>query len=448
MEFIEMSHKIPVIDGVDVLVLGGGPAGFGAAYTAALGGANTMLVEQMGALGGVATSGLMSHWTGDTRGGLYETLINRAYKFERLREKNIISDEEIKERAAKIGIQPEQIINPESLKIVLLEMVQEVGVKLRLYTFVSDVIVENNQITGVILDSKSGKQCVKAKIIIDATGDGDVAEKAGAPYKKGREEDGKMQPVTIMYKVAGVDLELLKYVPGFEYSYQIEAGDLQTISRKHISAPAGHVLIYPTTLPGMVTLNMTNSIGIDGTKSEDLTRGEMVCKSQIEDIMRFLRDYVPGFKKAFVVSSAPAIGVRETRHFLGDYTLSEADISEARFHEDWIVGKVRFNFDIHNLDGAGLDEHGVQKEFKQEKGYTIPYGCFLPQKIDNLLLAGRNISGTHKAHSSYRVMPICVNMGQGVGVAASLAVKENIFPRQIEVKKIQDILLSQGAMID
>ncbi|MFY9592706.1 MAG: FAD-dependent oxidoreductase, partial [Caldicoprobacterales bacterium] len=201
---------------------------------------------------------------------------------------------------------------------------------------------------------------------------------------------------------------------------------------------------YPTTLPGVVTCNMTNCIDVDGTKAEDLTRATYICRKQIDSIVDFLREYIPGYENCYVISSASMIGVRETRHFEGEYTITEEDILEARVFDDWAVTRAHFNFDVHNLSGSGLDETGMQKKFPQQKGYTIPYRCFVPKKVDNLLLAGRNISGTHMAHSNFRVMPICANMGQSVGIAAALCARDGITPRELNVKKLQDILMEQG----
>lgn len=420
----EPEKQIPVKTEVEVLVVGGGPAGFSAAVNAARNGADTMLIEQAGDIGGVATTGLMSHWTGKTRGGFYEEILEKSADGPK-----------------------KHTINPEKLKTVMLKMLSEAGVKLQLYTFATDAIVEDSILKGVIIESKSGREAIMADIIIDASGDGDIAARAGVPYHKGRESDGKMQPMTLMFKVAGVDTDRVKFVGGFEQTYEIEAGDLQTVADEIIPDPAGHVLIYPTTLPGTVTCNMTNCIDVDGTKAEDLTRAEYVCRSQLEPIVDFLREHVPGFEECYVISSASIIGVRETRHFEGEYTLTEQDILSARVFEDWVVTKAHFNFDVHNVSGSGLDETGVQKHFSQPEGYTIPYRCFIPRKIDNLLLAGRNISGTHMAHSNFRVMPICANMGQAVGTAGALAVKRGVTPRNLDVSIIQEELKKQGVSV-
>jgi Dehydrogenases (flavoproteins) len=428
----EPQKQIPVADEVDVLVVGGGPAGFSAAVCAAREGADTMLIEQSGDVGGVATSGLMSHWTGKTEGGFYEEILNRSA--------------DVPEGSASAGFNGglRQVINPERLKTVMLEMLQEAGVKLRLYTFSSEAIVEDDCIRGVITQSKAGRQAILAKVVIDATGDGDIAASAGAPYAKGRESDGKMQPMSVMFKVAGVDVEHGVFPGSFEETFPVPAGDIQTLGREHIPAPAGHVLLYKTTLPGVVTCNMTNCIDVDGTDPADLTRATYVCRSQIDPIVRFLRGYVPGFENCYAISSASIVGVRETRHFQGERQITEQDIREARVFDDWAVTRVRFNFDVHNMTGNGLDQTGEQKKFRQEKGYTIPYGCLVPVKIDGLLLAGRNISGTHMAHSNFRVMPICANMGQAAGVASALCVHRAVQPRRLDVKVLQARLMELG----
>lgn len=427
----EPIKQIEVVEEVEVLVLGAGPAGVSAAICAAREGAKTMLVEQTGDVGGIATVGLMSHWTGNTEGGFYEEILER-------------SAELYEEKQNGFNGNNRQIINPEKLKTVLLEMLYEAQVRLRLYTFASSAIMEGEKITGVIVESKSGREAIKAKIVIDATGDGDIAAKAGAPFYKGREYDGLMQPVTIMFKVAGVDTNHAVFPGGFEETFEVPEGDLQTLGRMNLTSLAGHVLLYRTTLPGVVTCNMTNCIGIDGTNAGDLTKATYECRKQMNDIVSFLQKFVPGFEECYLISSASLLGVRETRHFQGEHKITEEDIVGAKVFEDWAVTKASFNFDVHNMTGNGLDATGVQKKFKQRKGYTIPYGCFVPLMVDQLFLAGRDICGTHMAHSNYRVMPICANMGQAVGVAASICIKENRMPRELEVKRLQSRLMELG----
>lgn len=287
----------------------------------------------------------------------------------------------------------------------------------------------------------SGREAVLAKTVIDATGDGDVAAKAGVPYFLGRETDGLMQPVTIMFKVAGVDYERAVFPGSFETTVETEKGELQALAKEKLPFPAGHVLLYRTSLPGVVTCNMTNAIGISGVDADDLTRGEMICRSQMEAIVGFLREYVPGYENCCQISSASLLGVRETRHFKGMYTLTQQDILNRASFEDWVVREARFNFDVHNLTGASLDKTGVQKHFPKDNSYEIPYRCLIPQGVEGLLLAGRCISGTHMAHSNYRVMPMCVVMGEAAGYAAALSVKQGKSVAEVAAADIQALLL-------
>ena len=170
----------------------------------------------------------------------------------------------------------------------------------------------------------------------------------------------------------------------------------------------------------------------------------MACRSQIRPIIKFLREFVPGFGNCFLLGAASAVGVRETRHFQGEYTLTEDDILEAKTFPDWAVTGAHFNFDIHRLDGSGLDPSGMQRKFPQSRPFTIPYGCLVPKKVEGLLLAGRCISGTHKAHSAFRVMPICANIGQAAGTAAALCARQGVLPRNLPVADLQAALARQG----
>ena len=405
-----------------VLVVGSGPAGMAAAYTAAKSGVDVTIVEQCGDLGGISTSGLMSHWTGNCGSPFYHEVLKRSAQKNDGDHKNKITT----------------IIDPEKLKTIYLEMLINLGCHVMLYTFAEDAICEGDVLLGITAINKSGKHRIFADVIIDASGDGDIAARSGAEFTLGRETDGNMQPVTIMFKVAGVNTDDAVFLGSFESTYMTEKGELQALAKEYLPPPAGHVLLYKTTLPGIVTCNMTNCIQIDGTNADDLTKGTLICRKQMELIIHFLREFVPGYENCFIISSASLIGVRETRHFKGEYTLTEQDILTARVFDDWVVRDASFNFDVHNLSGAGLDQTGVQANFSQKKGYTIPYRCLLPEKKENLLLAGRNISGTHIAHSNFRAMPICAGIGEAAGAAAAIAIHKSIPLRKVDPKKIQE----------
>lgn len=420
----EPAREIPVAGEYDVIAAGAGPAGVSAAVTAARNGARVLLIEAGGAPGGISTCGLMSHFTGTVNSSLYREILTR------MAEKNE------GEGHGKVVVQ----IDPEKLKNVYWEMLLEAGVDVRLYTFVCGALTEGNRVTGIVTESKSGREAFLGEVTVDGTGDGDVAARAGAAFTLGRESDGKMQPCTLMFKIAGVDTEHAVFLGSFESTFRTPRGELQALAREHLPFPAGHVLTYRSTLPGIVTLNMTNAIGIDGTNADDLTRAERICRSQMEAIVEFLREYVPGYEHCYIISAGSMMGVRETRHFHGVRTLTEDDILAARVFDDWVVRDAAFNFDVHNITGAGLDKTGVQDGFPQRKGYTIPYGCLVPEKLDGLLLSGRNISGTHMAHSNFRVMPICVGIGEAGGAAAAIAVRRKIDLRDVDPKEIQEIL--------
>lgn len=449
----EPARTIPVREEVDVLVVGGGPAGISAAVSAGRLGAKTMLVEQFGDVGGVSTVGLMSHWTGKTRGGFYEEILDASQNADSqaIRETPFLR----------------QAINPEKLKTAYLDLLDGAGVKLRLYTMAERALRRettsarsgddspgspgahgdaNNAetVTGIVTESKSGREAILASRVIDASGDGDIAADAGVPFHKGRESDGLMQPMTLMFKVAGVETDRAVFPGGFEDNVSIPAGKIQELGKEHLPAPAGHVLLYRSSLPGVVTCNMTNVIGVDGTDAADLTKAHVTTRRQLDAIVAFLRRFVPGFENCYVIDSASAIGVRETRHFQGEYVLTREDILAARVFDDWVVTKAHFNFDVHNLTGSGLDETGAQKKFPQKRGYTIPYRCLLPLGVENLLLAGRNISGSHMAHSNFRVMPIVANVGQAAGIAAALSVSRGVSPRELPARAIQEVLIQTG----
>ena len=420
----ENAKELPIAGEYDVIVAGSGPAGTAAAVMAGRMGAKVLIIEWNNSIGGISTSGLMSHWTGSVTSQMYTEILQRS------------ADMNEGEQKGKI----QQFINPENLKTVYLDMLKDANVDVLLYTFVCGVVMEGDQLTGVITESKSGRRVFRSKVVVDGTGDGDVAAFAGVEYHKGRESDGKMQPTTLMFKVAGVDMSRAVLLGSFESTYQTEKGELQALAKEHIPYPAGHLLAYKSTLPGIVTCNMTNCTDIDGTKAEDLTRAEIVCRSQMPAIVKYLREFVPGFENCYIISAGSMMGVRETRHFKGVYTLNENDILTAKVFDDWVVRGAHFNFDVHNMTGSGLDATGVQKHWTQPKGYTIPYGCLVPEKIKGLLLSGRNISGTHIAHSNYRVMPICVGIGAAAGAAAAAAIKKGVQVRDIKGEELQDRL--------
>lgn len=421
--------SLPCVDDVDVLVCGGGPAGIGAALRAAREGMSVMIVEMGGCLGGVATAGMMSHWGGRSSSKIMQEIFVRSHEKD-LGYTWIDSNEPGKTNGIPHDLQ----------MIVLEEMMREDNVKILYYTMVCDAVLCDDRIIGVTVQNKSGRGFIKAKCVVDSTGDGDVAASAGVPFFKGRESDGKMQPCTLMFKIGGVDYERAVFPPSFESRVPTEKGELQELGDKLLPFPAGHVLLYRQPEPDTVCVNMTNAIGIDGTDAKSVSEGMQICRSQIMPIIRFLREYAPGYERCWLMSSASLLGIRETRHFEGIEAISADDILEAKYCENWVVRHAFFNFDVHNLTGSSLDKTGVQKEWKQTGNYTIPYGCLLPKNVEGLLLSGRNISGSHLAHSNFRIMSVCIALGEAAGAAAALSVKQGKRLRDVNVKEIQEIV--------
>ena len=425
---VKKEPALPCIADVDVLVCGGGPAGVGAALRAARQGVSVMIVEMGGCLGGIATAGLMSHWSGRSSSKIMQEIFVRSREID-------LNYSWIDKNDAGAHAIPHDL-----LMIILEEMMKEAGVQILYHTFCCEAVMDKDRITGVTIQNKTGKGFIKATCVIDATGDGDVAASAGVPYFKGRETDGKMQPCTLMFKIGGVDYETAEFPYAFECTVETDKGELQALAKELLPFPAGHVLLYRQPEPNTVCVNMTNAINIDGTDAKSVTEGIITCRSQIMPIIHFLREYVPGYENCWLMSTASLIGIRETRHFEGLESLSAEDIIEAKIYDNWVVRRAYFNFDVHNLTGASLDKTGIQKNWKQDADYTIPYGCLLPVNVEGLLLSGRNISGSHLAHSNFRVMSVCIALGEAAGAAAAVAVKQKISLRDVAVEEIQNLV--------
>ena len=328
---LEPARETPVASECDVLVCGGGPAGFAAAVAAARAGADTLLLEQSNCLGGMSTAGMMSHWSGCDSSPIGLEITDRMRRY----------------GALPPGWREDRrwCCSHEALKEAMFEIAAEAGVRVQLHTWVAGAVVEGGAAKGAITESKSGREAVLAKVSVDATGDGDLAARAGAAFDLGREVDGACQPATLMFLLGGVDTERAILPPSFESLVQVPKGEIQALGKARLPAPAGHVLLYPTRLPGCVCVNMTNAVGVDATDARSVTRAEIECRAQIEPIVAFLREFAPGYEKCYALASAQNVGIRESRHFRGLYTLTAEDIVAGRSFDDWIAVRNWFNFD-------------------------------------------------------------------------------------------------------
>lgn len=396
----------------DVAVIGAGPSGIAAAISAANAGADVLLIEKNGYVGGMSTAGLLNVWCGAAKGGIYGKI--RAA----VTEKRVVR----------------HVYNPETLKGVYLSMLSEAGVTLLLHSVFVNAETENGSIKHLCVLCGTDVEKIRAKVYIDSTGNGAVAKSAGVPYSKGRESDGRMQPMSLEFTVGGVDDERAVY-PTFRTYPELQEKMKSYVAEGKIEEPCGHVIIVEGFLPGTAFVNMTNVIGKDGTKAEDLTAAELLTRRQVPQIVNFLRECVPGYENCVLLQTANTIGVRETLHFKGQYVLNENDLINGTVFEDWIAKNVGASFGNHNLEGSGADKNNLPQK---PTNYTIPYRSILPIGVDNLLLNGRNISGTHMAHASFRMMPICMAIGEGAGAAAAYAATNGVPLREVDVRNIQD----------
>lgn len=444
----------------DVLVVGGGPAGIGAALGAAEAGAKVVLVERYGFLGGNATAGLVltwaSYYTSSEQPIALETDEVTLFPIDHGVGEPIIAGvlAKIVERLVKAGgaLAPSHKtgfmvpFDPEIFKLEVLEMLDAAGVEMLFHSFASGVYEENST-RGVIFETKSGPIVIKAKIIIDCTGDGDIAVFAGAPFEVGRLEDGTVQPMTLMFLMEGFQKSRFE-------AYAREHPDQwcgvqglkefmrEAFSKGELAVPRENILLFGGVREGHVSVNSTRIINVFGADVWDLTKAEIEGRRQVAQLTAFFRKYVPGFEKAYVAQTASSASVRETRRIIGEYKLTATDVLNAHKFSD-VIALGAYPVDLHNPLGRGT----VLKRIKPGRAYDIPLRCLIPLKVENMLVAGRCISGTHMANASYRTMPICFATGQAAGVCAAIAVKNNQTSRSVSAATVQEELIRQGAKL-
>jgi hypothetical protein len=337
--------------------------------------------------------------------------------------------------------------DPELFKLVALELIDEADIRFLLHAFASGVVGEEGRPRGVVFETKSGPLVIEADAIIDCTGDGDIAALAGVSYDIGRDGDKLVQPMTLMFRMVGFERPAFAaYVRDNPSQWRgvhglwdlvakaTEAGDLEL--------PREDILFFATPHEGELSVNSTRVTGVLGTNAWDLTAAEWQSRRQMAQIAEFLKRYVPGFEESYIVQSGSRIGVRESRRIEGDYRMTAEDILTARKFADGIA-RGSYPIDIHNPAGKGT----VLKRVPPGEFYEIPLRCLLPRGVDGLLVAGRCISGTHEAHSSYRVTPTAMATGQAAGVCAALAAKRGRLPRDIAAADVQRVLGRQGATV-
>lgn len=461
---VDESMELPirhaqVIAHTEVLVVGSGPAGFGAAIAAANAGSQVILAERFSTPGGNATIALVApfcsyftHNPVDERMGA-ETFFPTDHGEGTPIIAGVLQQFVEKMIAAGGAIQPSietGYVVPydhEICKQVMSSMFDEANVRFLYHAFASGAIAGPDDVS-VIFETKSGPQVIKAKIVVDCTGDGDVAAAAGAPFEIGRDIDGQVQPMTVYFRMGDLNRnDFFEYVRSNPTQWRGVHGLEELIMKAkqggELDIPRESILLFGTMRKDEVSVNGTRVLHVLGTDVFDLTFAEWEGRRQVGELVRFLQKYVPGFRGAYLVQSGGIVSTRESRRIIGDYQLTVEDIfSEQRF--DDVITLSSYPIDIHNPDGAGT----MLYQLPPGSAYHIPLRCLLPRNLERILVAGRCISGTHEAHSSYRVMPVAMSLGQAAGVCAAIAAKRRMTTREVPYPDVQEELLRQGAILD
>ena len=327
-----------------------------------------------------------------------------------------------------------------------LEMVCDAGAQIRFHTSFVDVVMQGERITDIVFLDKAGLGLLRPKIVIDTSGDGDIAVKAGAPFEVGRREDGKMMPVTLFVTIGNVDDE--RVVTWMREHELLHPGERlfecivkQARARGEWTLEREFLNLYREPTPGQWRVNSTRVQNIDGTNPDDLSRAEIESRRQAWELMRFFRSHCPGLENVQLIATASQVGVRETRHILGGYVLNGQDVLEGRTFDD-AIAQCSYPIDIHDPQGPRGRLEGIRADH-----YEIPYRCLVPRQVDNLLVAGRPISADHEGAASARVIPPCYATGQAAGTAACLSIQQGVTPRSLDVGLLRKTLRGQGAIV-
>ena len=437
----EPARDVPLYGEYDVAVLGGGPAGIAAAVAAARAGRRTLLVERYGFLGGMGTAagvtnfcGLHANVHGEMRRvvqGIASDLLARIDHLGGLNAPHLI-----------LGKILAQAYDTAAYKIAADELLAAHKVDLLFHAFGAGVLMlDQARIDALFVETKAGRQAVRANIFIDCSGDGDLAAWAGAPFEVG-DGHGHMLYPSMMFRLNGIDPEKAgeawRTIPLL--MEQAEARGTHKFPRKGaIVRPQKSQIEWRV---NFTQLKRADGSAINGLEPADLTHGEIDGRRQALDAFYFLRT-VPGFEKSYIVDLPPQLGIRETRRIVGGYQVSGEDVLTCASFPD-SIGVNGWPMEIHTAGDVIFKFPPIP----ESRGYNeLPYRMLVPERIDNLLIAGRCASMTHEGQSAARVSGACFAMGEAAGTAAALALSGNTRPRDVGIEKLQDVLKGQGAFI-
>jgi hypothetical protein len=406
----EPERRTPVVAEVDLLICGGGFAGVAAAVSAAQNGVQPLLLEKAGFLGGLCTAGLVITTPPLDNG------INREIA-RRLKEKSVYvpcrhSESEL--TALKL-----HALDPEIVKYELARMLRENNAEILLHTYIVGPIMEGKKVKGIVMENKAGRQALRAKIVVDATGDADIAVSAGAPFRLVN------RPMTLMFNMAGVNTA--KALAHFGNWGGVRKAVKEAVAKGELLYDLG---LYPEFgSPGVYIENLVypdeinvwsgNLPGMNGVDPKDLTHAELITREHVMRLAHFLKGNIPGFENSRIECTAACVGVRGTRNIIGEACPTLEEVGTTEF-KDMVV-----------------------KPYSQTD-MRLPYGCLLPQEVENLLVAGRCLSAAEEAMGQLRLIPVCSATGQAAGAAAALSLKEGVTPRQLKVSRLQETLMQQG----
>lgn len=407
---VEPERKVPVAAETGVLVCGGGFAGVAAAVCAARNGARVLMVERYGFLGGLVTGGLVITTPPLDNG------INREVA-ERLRQRRVYAP--LQKPGAEMIALKMHAIDPEVVKHELTQMLREAGVELLLHTLIVGSVVEQGAVKGVLIENKAGRQAVLAAMVVDATGDADVAAFSRAPFRVVR------KPITMMFNMAGVDIDrVLSRVGNWSnlkkvVTEAVAQGDLkfELGTTLEWGTPGVHAecLIHP----GEINVWSGNLRGANALDPKQLTDAELITRDHVMRLVAYLQGHVPGFEGSWIELTSPILGVRATRQILGGVSPDMQQVRNTTFADT------------------------VAKPYAEDT-IRLPYGSLLPQGVDNLLVAGRCISADEEAMGQLRLIPVCSATGQAAGTAAALAAREGVTPGKLDISHVQKVLTDQG----
>jgi hypothetical protein len=457
-----MTLEVPLYAEVDVLVVGGGPTGIAAALSAARNGASVLLIEKLGFLGGSATAAQVPAFCpfsdktkAIVRGIGWEVLAEMLRRTNRPIPDPETYDPKQQQRMDWVPI------DPETLKCLYDDLCETAGVTVLFHTFMPEVLCETTDgktsLSGVLLANKDGLSRVQARVFIDATGDADLAARAGCPFEKG-DADGRTQGMTMCFTVANGSREAY-----LGYVYQTGDGYLARLIAE--ARAAGDYDLPDASLVGLsfknetvAGANMGHVYGADSTDARSLSAAERDGRRIVQKLLPFLRKYVPGQENLHLVSTGPHIGIRESRRIVGDYRLTLDDYLECRSFPDDIARNAYF-IDLHAVTteqaARAKTISDTQNEKTERKHYAlppgqshgIPYRCLLPQGIENLIVAGRSLSADRAVQGAARVMPFCFAMGEAAGLAAAMAARGDGRTRAVDIPDLQQRLRRQGAWL-